>query len=184
MQYYEAVSGQNLLDVCLSTYGSLEYLTQLATDNSITLNDSVTSGQIFNWNPLTNIQNPTKNFTTELSTLSVSSLDFKNETFIETNIATPSKLFKAIKGQSILDVCLNTYNSLEFLIQLCQENSISLNDSVASGQVFNWNQTEDILSIPKFFATELSEEDSMSYALATEGGLYIETEDGQIILLG
>ena len=45
--------------------------------------------------------------------------------------------FKAVDGQSLLDVCLNTYGSLDFLLQLIQDNGIpNANADVVSGEVF------------------------------------------------
>ena len=35
MQTYKALDGQSLYDVCLQTYGSLNYLVKLMTDNNI-----------------------------------------------------------------------------------------------------------------------------------------------------
>jgi hypothetical protein len=62
--------------------------------------------------------------------------------------------FKVISGQSLLDVCLNTYGSFEFLTQLVLENNIqTLNDNVLSGQTFNWNPTPDIQHIIPIYST-------------------------------
>lgn len=50
--------------------------------------------------------------------------------------------FTAIAGQSIYDVCLQTYGSLDFLFKLMQDNSIAgLNVGVLSGQSFIWDET-------------------------------------------
>jgi hypothetical protein len=35
MQQYKAINGQSLQDVCLSTYGSLDYIYKLIVDNNI-----------------------------------------------------------------------------------------------------------------------------------------------------
>lgn len=43
---YIPVTGQSLYDVCLLTYGSIDYIVKLATDNGITdLNDINLSGK-------------------------------------------------------------------------------------------------------------------------------------------
>lgn len=51
-------------------------------------------------------------------------------------------IYTAIAGQSIYDVCLQTYGSLDFLFKLLQDNSIAgLNADVLSGQKFTWDET-------------------------------------------
>jgi len=45
--------------------------------------------------------------------------------------------FTAVAGQSIYDVCLNTYGSLNLLYKLIQDNNVnSVNDEIASRQLF------------------------------------------------
>jgi hypothetical protein len=86
--------------------------------------------------------------------------------------------FNAIAGQSLIDICLNTYGSLEFLTQLMQDNSVqTINDTVTSGQVFNCNS--EVIYSRKFYATNTT---NGSSAIHSEGDLFIESEDGQIII--
>lgn len=48
MQNYNSVNGQSLLDVCLSVYGTLDYLYKLIVDNNISGVDyDPTTGQVF-----------------------------------------------------------------------------------------------------------------------------------------
>jgi len=48
--------------------------------------------------------------------------------------------YKAINGQSVLDVCLNTYGSLDFLFRLVQDSGHgSIDDDPVSGQEFTFN---------------------------------------------
>jgi hypothetical protein len=50
MQIYKAINGQSIYDVCLQTYGSLDYLYKLMQDNAFAgLDDKVISGQEFVW---------------------------------------------------------------------------------------------------------------------------------------
>ncbi len=50
MQTYKAVSGQSIYDVCLQTYGSLDYLYKLMQDNGVQgLDDEIKSRQQFVW---------------------------------------------------------------------------------------------------------------------------------------
>lgn len=48
MQNYNSVNGQSMLDVCLSVYGTLDYLYKLIIDNNISGVDyEPTTGQVF-----------------------------------------------------------------------------------------------------------------------------------------
>jgi hypothetical protein len=50
--------------------------------------------------------------------------------------------YPSVYGQSIWDVCLNTYGSFDYLRKLLDDNGIENIDQVpASGQVFNWDET-------------------------------------------
>lgn len=50
MQTFYSISGQSLLDVCLNTYGSMDYLYKLLQDNGVlNANTAVLSGQKFTW---------------------------------------------------------------------------------------------------------------------------------------
>lgn len=50
MQTYQAISGQSIYDVCLQTYGSLDYLYKLLQDNNIAgVDQPVLSRQQFVW---------------------------------------------------------------------------------------------------------------------------------------
>ena len=50
MLSYSCQQGQTLLDVCLNTYGSLDFLEKLITDNGFeNANQLPTSGQIVSW---------------------------------------------------------------------------------------------------------------------------------------
>ena len=49
---------------------------------------------------------------------------------------------KSVYGQSIFDICLQTYGSFDYLRKLLDDNGIENIDQVpASGQVFNWDET-------------------------------------------
>ena len=50
--------------------------------------------------------------------------------------------YYAIEGQSLWDVCLNTYGSFDFIIKLLQDNEVdNVNVSPISGQLFIWDET-------------------------------------------
>lgn len=49
--------------------------------------------------------------------------------------------YNGINGQTLLDVCLNTYGSLDYFYKLLQDSSVpSADAAVYSGQVFTWDQ--------------------------------------------
>ncbi|HXS58990.1 MAG TPA: hypothetical protein VN726_22860 [Hanamia sp.] len=50
--------------------------------------------------------------------------------------------YQAIEGQSLWDVCLNTYGSLDYIIKLIQDNGVdNVNVYPVSGQIFIWDET-------------------------------------------
>jgi hypothetical protein len=92
--------------------------------------------------------------------------------------------FKAISGQSLIDICLNTYGSLDFLTQLIQDNNIqSINDSVSSGQIFNWNITdsEKIYSIYSTNNTTFYDERFLDSIIDDSGNIVIDNSNNHII---
>ncbi len=51
-------------------------------------------------------------------------------------------IIQAVEGQSIYDICLQTYGSLDYLVKLLQDNNIaSINVTPYSGQTFTWDET-------------------------------------------
>ena len=52
------------------------------------------------------------------------------------------QIFNAVSGQSLLDICLNTYGSLDFLYKLIQDNGVlNANTAILSGQLFTWDDS-------------------------------------------
>ena len=76
------------------------------------------------------------------------------------------QLFNAIYGQSIYDVCLQTYGSLDFFYKLLQDNNVLNADvAVAGGQSFLWDDT-------------LVQNQQVNQAFAASG-IYYSTDIGQ-----
>ena len=84
------------------------------------------------------------------------------------------QVFSAIAGQSIFDVCLNTYGSLDFLTKLMQDNNFTNVDSdIYNGQQFTWddslvvNQQQNIAFSQSntFFATDINNNGSVFYII-------------------
>lgn len=52
------------------------------------------------------------------------------------------KEFKAVNGQSLFDVCCNTYGSLDYLYKLIQDSFVpNLDAPVSTAQPFTWDNT-------------------------------------------
>jgi hypothetical protein len=50
--------------------------------------------------------------------------------------------YNGISGQSLADVCLNTYGSLDYFYKLLQDSGVENGDAlVATGQSFTWDET-------------------------------------------
>lgn len=49
MQKFNCVAGSGWLDVCLNTYGSLDYFVKLMNDNELTPEVPPVTGQVVNW---------------------------------------------------------------------------------------------------------------------------------------
>jgi len=89
------------------------------------------------------------------------------------------RIFKAIAGQSIYDVCLQTYGTLDYLYKLMQDNGINgLNENIYSGQTFVWDDTlvVDQLVNAAFAASNVYYSTSMSGL----GNVYYTVERGPI----
>jgi hypothetical protein len=80
--------------------------------------------------------------------------------------------FRAIAGQSIYDVCLNTYGTLDYLFKIMQDNSfLNLNTGVYSGQLFTWDDSlvfnqainANYLAGGKLYSTDISNNGSVFY---------------------
>lgn len=87
--------------------------------------------------------------------------------------------YYAIAGQSIYDVCLQTYGALDYLFKLLQDNGINgLNEPVNSRQPFQWDETlvqdqqlnTSFLANGVRYATDISGNGSVFYVTNTTGG--------------
>lgn len=76
--------------------------------------------------------------------------------------------FIARDGQSLLNVCLNVYLTLDYLVKLCKDNGISgVNTPVVSGQVFLYDPTvtadQAVATINKFQQVIYATASSINY---------------------
>lgn len=58
MLSYNCVFGQSYSDVCLNTYGTMDYYVKMLNDNNLSPNDLPSTGQVVNWDE-TLVQNQT-----------------------------------------------------------------------------------------------------------------------------
>ena len=57
---YQAINGQSIYDICLMTYGTFDLLGKLVTDNLVSIDDTIVSGQQFTWDEMLSV-NPNDN---------------------------------------------------------------------------------------------------------------------------
>jgi hypothetical protein len=88
--------------------------------------------------------------------------------------------YKAIAGQSIYDVCLQTYGSLDYLYKLMQDNGVNgLDDQIYSRQEFTW---DDTLAIDQLINAAFSATNQLySTDMTSLGNVYFVTQQAPII---
>lgn len=91
------------------------------------------------------------------------------------------EIYKSYKGQSLFDICLQTYGSLRYLFKLIQDNNISnLNQSIEPNTPFTFDSTLRI----SIDLLEQNVEDGVVYVTADiNKPAKILLEDGSDILL-
>lgn len=98
------------------------------------------------------------------------------------------KTFSGLMGQSLYDVCLFTYGSLDNLLKLCQDNGIgTVNDSVLSNQQLVYDDTlvvnpqvnQNFLVNGNPYCTHGPKVFQTGSFLITEDGFFIISETGQ-----
>jgi hypothetical protein len=89
------------------------------------------------------------------------------------------RTFNAIAGQSIYDVCLQTYGSLDYLYKLMQDNGIQgLNEPVSSRQPFVWDDSLVVDQVQN--AAFAASKTYYSTDMAGLGNVYYVVERGPI----
>jgi hypothetical protein len=90
------------------------------------------------------------------------------------------KNYTAVAGQSIHDVCLNTYGTLDLLLKLVKDNDFgSLDGNVSSRQVFTFD--DDLVVIQGTNASFLGTPDKYATDLSNTGAAYFDFEGSNII---
>jgi hypothetical protein len=134
---YRTLSNQTVEDVCIITYNSLERLTKLVNDNTIlNLTDlQVVSGKVIYYDSDYIVSRPV-----EVTTATVPETEY-------------IKSYTGIEGQSIYDVCIQLYGSLENLVTLCFDNNQRLTNGDNVKNIpfsYNTKKIDDILLVNYF----------------------------------
>jgi hypothetical protein len=75
-------------------------------------------------------------------------------------------IFNAVDGQSLCDVCVNTYGSMDYFYKLLTDNNIpNANYVPASGIPFNWDET----LVVDFIVGQTITKNKIKYATAASG---------------
>jgi VCBS repeat-containing protein len=142
--------GQSLFDIALRYYGKVSSVDILLSDNNLTINDDLTAGQVLK---IRNVSGNTFNTDTveffDKSNAFINNADYI-KSFNETTFNnTGSVIFPIIKtdartvvdkwtvqdGQSVFDIVLQFYGSLEFTEIFLQDNNLSHDDELSSGDI-------------------------------------------------
>lgn len=150
---YRILANQTLEDVCMETYNSLSLLYKLVIDNpilSLDVDMATVAGKIIYYDSELVVARPI-----EITTLNVPETQY-------------IKSYTGIEGQSIYDVTIQLYGSLEKIVNLCNENNLSFNDGNNVKNVeftYNTKNIDDILLV-NYFKTLGTGVGSYSIALA------------------
>lgn len=139
MTEYRILNNQTLEDVCCVTYGNMSLLSKLVFDNEILgsfdVNMDAISGQIIYYD-----ETLVNNIPVEVKPkIAIAEDDIQYYTGIE--------------GQSVYDICIQLYGSLEKLIFLCNENNLPLTRGNTVKNItfkYNTNKVEDVLLVNYF----------------------------------
>ena len=129
--------GQNIFDAALQNYGTIEQIFDLIDNNSLTLNSDLNSGMELNYD-LSLGNNVIKKYIKD-NNISPnnygSSFDFFNiyiENYKNTDIDDSIK-----EGQSIFDITLQYFGTLEKIFDLLDSNNLNINSYLNSSQKLN-----------------------------------------------
>lgn len=91
------------------------------------------------------------------------------------------RTYRAITGQSIFDVCLQTYGSLDYLYKLMQDNGINgVNEDVLSRQPFVWD--DSLVVDQQINAAFLATSRRYATAVSALGAVYYVVNQGGSIV--
>lgn len=91
------------------------------------------------------------------------------------------KTWNAISGQSIYDIVIQTYGSIDYLAKLMQDNNVlGVNDTILSGQSFLWDDTlvqDQNINVAYTYSGIIYATDSANYGNV----FYVTTVGGNVV---
>jgi len=91
MQQYNATNGQSYSDVCLNTYGSMDYYVKMLNDNGASPNALPTTGVVIDWDTNLVVDQAVYNTTTKVGvTFATHQLDTNNSFYQISGVDNPS----------------------------------------------------------------------------------------------
>lgn len=117
-----AKQGETIYDICIRTYKTLDYLLRLITDNGLNgINDTFPIGKIFIFDASVSPGIPKWGQQFSMP-------------------PTDTQKYIARPGQSIYDICLQTYGTLDLLTKLCIDNGLDgIEDAFPIGKIFTFD---------------------------------------------
>jgi hypothetical protein len=167
---YRINSDESIFDIAIATIGGIDNLfVALLQPNNINIDYTGIGSQLISYDNIYQIKNP--------ASLSLVKKDIKN-----------ILNYFSLSGQSLYDICLQCYSSLDGLYKLIQDNNINSVDTTATEQInIKYNNTLNkdnkvnfnILKKNIKFVTAIG---VVNYRI-TEDGEVIITEDGNIRII-
>jgi hypothetical protein len=91
--------------------------------------------------------------------------------------------YDAVEGQSLLDVCLNTYGSLDLLLKLIMDNGVEgIADDPTTGDNYSFDSDLISESTSNQLSIISSKYATKPFAASQLPSYFLETDDGQFIL--
>ena len=135
--------GQNIYDFCLQKYGTLENIFNVLDDNKLTLNSDLNSGMELNYDARNKGNVFIKKYIDDNNVVPVNFgsalFNFINIFFNNTNKNNETGVQD---GQNIFDICLQYFGDLTYIFDIIDNNNITLNTFLNSGQELNISNFE------------------------------------------
>ena len=164
-------TGQNIFDIASKT-GNINNLFAFLNDNNLNVDDYLTGGQTVILNAKQNIQ----------------------DNFINTSLKVNEKVqnYIAKTGQNIFDISAQLFGTIDLLFDYLITNGIDVDSNINSGQLIKYNNFQKgnenfkkfVINNKKIISNGDGTGNITNYQyLETEDNLFIETEDGQNIII-
>ena len=174
LQEIKIQSGQSIYDVSINELNGLDNLLQLLIQNK----------------NITNLDFDLKNIATENIKYDDIYIEKKQaELTLTTSISSTIQNIKTLQGQSIYDICLQSYGSLDLMNKLLKDNNIyNLDSTDISMRNINFDETKviDKYILDYIYKNKINYSTGINLnmkVLVTESGIIINTESGQTIII-